>query len=32
MWNNDVLNQIDKADDLKIAPFRPDGKTTGTPT
>lgn len=26
------LNAIDKADDLKIAPFRADGKTTGTPT
>lgn len=32
MWNNEILNQIDQADDLKIAPFRPDGKTTGTPT
>lgn len=26
------LKQIDKADDLKIAPFREDGKTYGTPT
>ncbi|WP_207423795.1 DUF2255 family protein [Desertivirga brevis] len=26
------LRQIDKADDLKIAPFREDGKTYGTPT
>lgn len=32
MWNNEILNKIDQADDLKIAPFRPDGKTTGTPT
>lgn len=32
MWNNEILNQIDQADDLKIAPFRPDGKTTGSPT
>jgi hypothetical protein len=26
------LSAIDKADDLKIAPFRADGKTYGTPT
>lgn len=26
------LSKIDKADDLRIAPFREDGKTTGTPT
>jgi hypothetical protein len=26
------LKQIDQADDLKIAPFREDGKTYGTPT
>lgn len=26
------LKQIDKADDLKISPFRADGKTYGTPT
>ena len=26
------LKQIDEADDLKIAPFREDGKTYGTPT
>lgn len=31
MWNNELLNQIDRADDLKIAPERADGKT-GTPT
>jgi hypothetical protein len=28
----DELKQIDNADDLKIAPFREDGKTYGTPT
>ena len=28
----DELKQIDEADDLKIAPFREDGKTYGTPT
>ncbi|WP_167366176.1 DUF2255 family protein [Rodentibacter mrazii] len=32
MWNKELLIQIDVADDLKIAPFRPDGQTTGTPT
>ena len=26
------LKQIDEADDLKISPFRADGKTYGTPT
>ena len=26
------LSKIDEADDLKIAPFREDGKTCGTPT
>lgn len=26
------LQQIDKANDLKISPFREDGKTYGTPT
>lgn len=26
------LKKIDEADDLKIAPFREDGKTYGTPT
>ena len=26
------LSKIDKADDLRIAPFREDGKTYGTPT
>ena len=29
---NDILNQINEADDLKIAPYRPDMRTTGTPT
>lgn len=28
----DELKQINEADDLKIAPFREDGKTYGTPT
>ena len=31
-WNPETLRAIDEADDLKIAPFRADGKTTGTPT
>ena len=31
-WNSETLQAIDQADDLKIAPFRADGKTTGTPT
>ncbi|WP_354690530.1 DUF2255 family protein [Phytobacter sp. RSE-02] len=31
-WNLDLLAKIDKADDLKIAPFHPDMTTTGTPT
>ena len=32
MWNQDQLDRIVKADDLKISPFRDDGKTYGTPT
>lgn len=28
----DELKRIDEADDLKISPFRADGKTYGTPT
>lgn len=32
MWHSETLQQINQADDLKIAPFRPDMKTTGTPT
>ena len=28
----DVLEKINEADDLHIAPFRADGKTYGTPT
>lgn len=32
MWNSDTLQRIDVADDLKIAPYRPDGVHTGTPT
>lgn len=31
-FSADELKQIDKADDLKIAPFREDGKTYGKPT
>lgn len=31
-WNPDELSAIDRADDLKIAPLREDGKTFGTPT
>lgn len=31
-WSPDELSQIDHADDLKIAPFREDGITYGTPT
>lgn len=32
MWDIKTLNQINQADDLKIAPFHPDMQTTGTPT
>ena len=32
MWNQKTLQQINQADDLKIAPFHPDMQTTGTPT
>ncbi len=31
-WSSDELSRIDHADDLKIAPFREDGITYGTPT
>ncbi|AXV81665.1 DUF2255 family protein [Ralstonia solanacearum] len=31
-WSADELLQIVEADDLKIAPFRDDGITPGTPT
>lgn len=31
-WTADELKLIDEADDLKIAPFRADGTTYGTPT
>ena len=31
-FGKDELKRIDEADDLKIAPFREDGKTYGTPT
>ncbi len=32
MWNIETLAKMDQADDLKIAPYRADGKTVGTPT
>ncbi|EJT05889.1 DUF2255 family protein [Rhizobium sp. CCGE 510] len=31
-WSDGELSKIDQADDLKIAPFRRDGATYGTPT
>ncbi len=31
-WDPQTLKRINDADDLKIAPFRADGKTPGTPT
>lgn len=31
-WSKDELREIAVSDDLHIAPFRPDGKTYGTPT
>jgi hypothetical protein len=31
-WSQEDLVKIDAADDLKIAPFREDGVTYGTPT
>jgi hypothetical protein len=31
-WSKDELRKIAEADDLHIAPFRPDGVTYGTPT
>lgn len=31
-FSEQELSKIDKADDLRIAPFREDGKTIGTPT
>lgn len=32
MWNPETLQQINRADDLKIAPHRSGKHTTGTPT
>jgi len=32
MWKQDQLDRIVAADDLRISPFREDGKTYGTPT
>ena len=31
-WIEDELNKIAEADDLRISPFRENGKTYGTPT
>ncbi len=31
-FSSEELQQINEADDLKISPFRADGKTYGTPT
>ena len=31
-FTSDEISKIDKADDLKISPFRSDGTTYGTPT
>ena len=31
-WTEEELSKIDAADDLKIAPYRDDGVTYGTPT
>lgn len=31
-WSPEELTKIDQADDLKIAPYREDGATYGTPT
>jgi hypothetical protein len=31
-WPKDELRKIAEADDLRISPFREDGKTYGTPT
>jgi len=31
-WPPETIGKIAASDDFHIAPFRPDGKTTGTPT
>jgi len=31
-WSNDELRKIADTDDRHVSPFRPDGKTYGTPT
>jgi hypothetical protein len=31
-WPKNELSKIAKANDLRISPFREDGKTHGTPT
>jgi hypothetical protein len=32
MWPKDELSKIAETDDLRISPFREDGRTYGTPT
>src|SRR5260370_8665075 len=31
-WSKDELHKIGETDDLRISPFREDGRTYGTPT
>nr|WP_300149892.1 DUF2255 family protein [Propionicimonas sp.] len=31
-WSTEDVDRIAASDDLRVAPFRPDGVTTGTPT
>jgi hypothetical protein len=31
-WSPEVFADLDRLDDLRVAPFRPDGVTPGTPT
>ena len=31
-WPEETVEEIAAADDFHIAPYRPDGRTTGTPT
>ena len=31
-WDTETIDRIAAADDLHIAPYRPDGATPGTPT
>jgi hypothetical protein len=32
VWSNEELDRIAEGDDLKISPFREDGRTYRTPT